>query len=304
MTTTKTQHADIDWDSVEGTNQEFQDVYPRIQWHHGKKQFARVGGLVHTGGLFVPADQFPNFEAEGWQPDSFTTSKNEEIKGFYSTSGHLAIIRVKTWWGESDDHKKYSTTHMLCAIRGIDALFSLQVSGVSKGMPMNQAFTQHRNQIVAVANRSRPQNAPAIEPFGLWFVVKPDEHESIASAKDASKASEVTRPILDAPEQVDVDYVRSLYVGKDNYLRFAGYYKETEAWQNQIPKQATEDHAPEFAGPTRVTDATLSQILQLITMKGLEERDLVLSHTQGETDRAEQLTEKEAKDLIETLKSI
>lgn len=311
MTVQKQQTAnDFDFSIADGTNQDYMDVYPRLQWHHGKKQFAKLGGVVHTGGMFIPADQFPNFNAEGWVEDSFTSSKNEEIKGYSTTKAYLAIIRVKTWWSESDDGKKSSQTHMLCCVKDIDGVFSLQVGGVSKGMPMNRAFADHRNQIVAMVNRTKPVGTAGFEPFALWFVVEPGPHDAQVSAKNASASSEVTRPQLYTPENIDLDYARTLWVGPDNYKLFCQIYKDTEAWQLQFPKSQIHDDpdAPAFTGNVNgITQSQIDMIAGIIEVKGLditEIREMCMIATDGATDQIPNLTRDEAATLIETVKTI
>jgi hypothetical protein len=313
---TKTQTAqieDFDYSIAEGTNQEYVDVYPRIQWHHGKKQLAKVGGVVATGGLFIGKDQFPNLEAEGWQPDSFTSQSGEEVQGFSTNRGHLAVIRYKTWWTEYDDGSKSSQTHFLCVVKGVPGLFSLQVSGVSKGQPMIQAFNDHRNQVVAMVNRNKPQGANNFEPFALWFVVEPSETEMQRSAKKADSQSEVTKPRLYVPETLDLDYARTLWVGREHYKLFAEMYRETKAWQTQFPRSRVNDtpdpDAPAFSGPDNANGITAGQadmIAGLLQVKNVDKPELeefCLRATSGATSNYQLLTQDEAREVIELLKA-
>ncbi len=296
MTTATKQNTnnDIDWGSIDGSNQDFTDVYPRIQWMHGKRQMKQLGGMAFTGGLFIPADQFPNFQAEGWAEASFIASSNEEIPGYYSPKAHLAIIRVKKFWDDKGSH-----VHAICAVKGIDGIFSLQVGGISKALAFERLFTAHRTQIVALANRSKPDGAKGLEPFALWCVINPDEHSTQANKNDSSKSSEVTRPILFTPDEVNIEYVRSLWVGTENYKTFAGYYKETEAWQNQIPVAVT----PETNGVNTLADEKLKRIIDLAGVKNYDLRELALTVTNGSTTKIDLIYDKEADDALELLKS-
>lgn len=302
---------DFDFSIAEGTNQDYLDVYPRIQFQHGSRQLSKLGNVVaHTGGLFVPADQFPNFSAEGWVEDSFITSKNEEIKGYSSVKAYLAILRVKTWWPEGEGSK----THMLCCIRGVDGLFSLQVGGISKGQPMLSAFTAHRNQIVAMVNRTKPPGTRGFEPYAMWFVVEPGPHETQASKGDSSKASEVTKPRLYTPENVDLAYARTLWVGKENYQLFCQLYKDTEPWQKQFPKSQSQsdDHSsdtPGFSGPsdsTRMSQGQLDMIEEMMRIKNIDESELqqmCLTATNGGSSGYRTLSREAADYVIDTMKS-
>lgn len=297
------QYDDFDFSIAEGTNQDYIDVYPRIQWQHGSRQLAKLGDVVaHTGGLFVPADQFPNFSAEGWKEDSFITSKNEEIKGHSTTKAFLSVLRVKTWWPEGEGSK----THMLCCIKGVDGLFSLQVGGISKGQPMLNAFTAHRSQIVNMVNRTKPAGMMGFEPYALYFVVEPGPPETQSSKADATKGSEVTKPRLYVPETIDLAYARTLWVGGDEYKKLCQLYKDTEAWQTQFPKPQThEDDTPEFSGHQHgaITQPQIEHIVDICEAKGLDVKELVRSATNGMSENIENLTKLEASEIIETAKA-
>lgn len=303
---------DFDFSIADGTNQEYTDVYPRIQWHHGQKQMEKVRGVVYTGGLFIPQDQFPNFAADGWQEDSFIASSGEEIKGYASQKASLAVIRVKSWWPPKDETGKSSgsQTHFLCCIKGVEGLFSLQVSGVSKGMPMLQAFTGHRNQIVAMVNRTKPAGANGFEPYAMWFVVEPGPHDKQVSKTNADKSSEVTRPQLYVPADINLEYARTLWVGADNYKLFSQIYKDTTAWQTQFPKgqAATDEHAgdtPTHSGVEQgpITQAQIEHIAGICEAKGLDMKELVMTATNGATDQIINLTREEGNEIIDTAKA-
>lgn len=287
----------IDWDSVEGANQDFQDVYPRLQWMHGKRAFKDLGkdNMLFTGGLFLPENQFAGFEADGWTRAKFTPSgvNSSEISGWYSKKAYLSIIRLKRWWDDDGSH-----THALCAIKGIDGIFCIQVGGISKGQAFETAFADHRKQIVAAANRTKPQGKPGIEPLALWFVLSPAEH-SMQKAKTKDAESEVTVPRLFVPEKLDIDYVRSLWVGTENYRLFCDYYKETEAWQNQFPKKA------ENAGSDTdtINDAKLKEILDLCMIKDFPPEQLALTASENQTDKLEMLNYAEARKALEILRA-
>lgn len=306
-TTTTTEN--FDFSIADGTNQEYVDVYPRIQWQHGSRQLSKLGDVVaHTGGLFLPADQFPNFNADGWQEDSFISSQNEEIKGWSTKLGHLAIIRVKSWWHEGEG----SRTHMLCCVRGVDGIFSLQVSGISKGKPMNDAFNAHRSQIVAMVNRSKPQGSNGFEPYALYSAIEPGQHETQSSKSNSSKSSEVTKPRLYLPENIDLAYARTLFVGKESYAAFTQIYQDTAAWQLQIPQAANtiaDDNAPAFTGGVPngdgMTQGQSQMIAGLLEVKNVDEQELTemcLTVSDGATNSFTILNRTEAAAVIDLLK--
>lgn len=290
---------EIDWSVVEGNNQDFQDVYPRLQWMHGRKAFKQLGenNMNYTGGLFLPADQFPNFSADGWMETSFTTSgtNGKEIKGWYSKRAFLSTLRIKRWWDDDGSH-----VHALVNLRGVDGLFCVQVGGVSKGVGFENAFRAHRQQIVSLANRSKPAGRPGLEPFALWFVLAPGDHSMQQSAKNG-ESSEVTLPTLYVPESLDLDYVRRLWVGSELYREFCGLYKETENWQNQIPK----NKKPAAADPSdtdTIDDKMLKQLLDLCLKKDVPEDNLALTVSNNATNKLEMLNFAEAREALQILR--
>ena len=286
----------IDWDSVEGGNQDFQDVYPRLQWMHGKRNFKQLGekNMNFTGGLFLPENQYAGFSADGWSEASFTPSgvNSSEVKGWYSPKANLSVIRIKRWWDDDGSH-----THALLSIKGVDGLFCIQVGGISKGQAFETAFADHRKQIVAAANRTKPEGRPGIEPYALWFVLATSPH-SMQKAKTKDAESEVTLPRLFVPATIDTNYVRSLWVGTDNYKQFSALYKETENWQNQIPKKQNNVNNADT-----INDAKLKELVDLCLTKDYSEADLAMTASEGKTNKLEMLNYREAREAMEILKS-
>ena len=223
--------SDIPWDDVDGSNQHYEEVYPRLQWNHGQSAFEDMGGFQFTGGIFLPEAQMSDFAAPGWKPASFKPRQGDRVKGWYSDRAHLAIIRLKKWWDEQG-----SVVQALCAIKGREELYSLNVTGLSKAKALEDAFQEHRLQIVGAANRTRPAGKNPLEPFALWFVLKPGRHSFQQSRVKSDEKSEVTLPTLDLPTKVDRDYALSLWVGTENYKNFCQCFRDTENWQHSFPK--------------------------------------------------------------------
>ena len=177
---------------------------------------------------------------------------------------------------------------------------------------MNQAFTEHRNQIVAMVNRTKPAGSQGFEPYAMWFAIEPGPHESLASKGDASKASEVTKPRLYRPETVDLAYARTLWVGADNYKAFCQLYKDTEPWQTQFPKSAADADAhtsdtPAFTGdPDAMTEGQASLIVGCLEAKSIDKdefQQMILTVTAGATSNYGTLKRDEAAELIEIMKA-
>lgn len=309
--TTKAQTAlgaDIQWDVIEGTNSEFAAQYPRMQWVHGSKQAA---GFMKTGGLFISQDQYPNFTGEGFTATTLITRDGTEIEGFAASKTDLAIIRIKHQWVKDETYgRNVPLAHALCVVKGCPDLICISLRGASKALDFQKAFNAHMAQNVSFANRTRPQNAPALEPFALWFPVAAGEQVSINS-KDGKSSSAVTLPTLVTPDKLDREYVVTLWVGAENYKTFAGYYRETTAWQKQPiweQRNGEELHdTPTHSGSDdRITPQQIDVLGSLIEVKHLDDNDvkeMVLAATNGATNQLRNLTGDEAAVLIDTMRS-
>jgi hypothetical protein len=293
---------DIEWGAVEGGNTEFTVHYPRAQWIHGNKQ---ASGFMKTGGLFIAKEQYPNFEAEGFEPTVLITREGEEIEGFAARRAKLAVIRIKHQWVKDETYgRNIPLAHALVSIKGCDDLFCVSLRGATKALEFQNAFNRHIGQNVSLANRTRPQGVNPLEPFALWFAVEASEMLK-ADSKDGKSSSPVTPPILTLPEKHDLDYVRSLWVGAENYKRFAGFFKETTDWQKlPIWEQRGNTEPAEFTGDNNgdaATDQQLQHLINLCTAKGFTEAEIMQGITHGARTHFDQLTKDEARQVIDSI---
>lgn len=299
--------AEIEWDVVSGENTEFAAKYARMQWNHGSKQAA---GFTKTGGLFISKEEYPNFNGEGFADTSFVTRDGDEIAGYGATSTSLAVIRIKHQWVPLDG-KNVPFAHALCVVKGCEDLICISLKGPSKALDFQKTFNQHIGQNVALANRTRPQGTNPLEPFALWFPLNAGEL-STAKSKDGKSTSVITPFEMATPETLDREYVASLWVGRDNYQRFAGYYRETSAWQKvPIWEQRNGDgdaeihDTPSHTGD-RITQQQAEFVAGLMETKGVGMDDLkqmCLTVTDGQTSNIDTLTRAEAGEITELLKA-
>lgn len=300
-TAAKTAVAEIEWAVVEGENTEFAVQYPRMQWVHGE---AKASGFMKSGGLFISAEQYPHFEAEGFEGSTLITNDGTEIEGYAAASAKLAVIRVKHQWvKDPQDKRNIPLVHALIAVKGCEDLICLSLRGATKALEFQKAFNQHMSQNVSIANRTRPDGAKALEPFALWFPIRAAASVK-AKAKDSDQSSPVTPPELVTPATLDRDYVVTLWVGAENYKQFAGYFRETAAWQKtpiweQRNGDTVHDEATaEYSGTELATDEQLQHFVNICTAKGLSEKEIVLQATGGETDSFERLSREDARAMI------
>ncbi|MGE5807603.1 MAG: hypothetical protein ACM32I_00605, partial [Nitrospirota bacterium] len=92
-------------------------------------------------------------------------------------------------------------------------------------------------------NRTAPKGR-ALPRFAFWMSVSPGPHTKAGSP---GRDSFITPPTLDLPAEISRDYLRSLYIGRDNLIRFQEWYREAEPWIAAWERTGVEqtDTAPE-----------------------------------------------------------
>lgn len=289
---------DIEWSVVEGENTEFAVQYPRMQWSHGE---AKASGFMKSGGLFIAAEQYPNFNGEGFEATKLVTDDGTEIEGFAAVEAKLAVVRVKHQWVKDEKYgRNVPLVHALIAVKGCEDLICLSLRGATKALEFQKAFNQHMAQNVSVANRTRPQGTNALEPFALWFPIHAAMSRKV-QAKDSDKSSSVTPPELIAPTTIDRNYVVTLWVGAENYKQFAGFFKETAAWQKTLIWEQRNGDQAEFTGDERATEEQFQHFVNICTAKELNEMEIVGQATKGVTTDFMELSRVDARALIDGL---
>ena len=72
--------------------------YPYIQWVNGNPQLKALGGVPAMGGWFMPAEQAPNDEMQGWIKNVLTHSTGAETEGWFREVLTFAPIRSRRCW--------------------------------------------------------------------------------------------------------------------------------------------------------------------------------------------------------------
>lgn len=293
----------IEWDVVTGENTEFSVQYPRFQWVHGS---AQAQGFMKSGGLFISTENYPNFSAKGFKAETLITRDGTEIEGFGAVRSELAVIRIKKQWIKDEEYgKNVPLLHALVVVNGCDDVVNISLRGASKALAFQRAFDAHLTQNVAIANRTRPAGVAGLEPFALWFPICAGELQDVHS-KDGKSKSKVTPIELCAPATVDRDYVATLWVGRENYVRFGSVFQDTQKWQNSKIWEQThnDDDVPTHSGDNAITPQQSDVIGSLIEVKGLDEqsvKEMCLTVTNGATNNLRQLDRDEAAMLIDTM---
>lgn len=292
---------EIEWDSIEGTNSDFETVYPRLQWVHGDPRAGQ--GIMKSGGFFISGEQFPMFQGEGFTKQTLITQDGKEIEGFGAKEVKLAVVRIKTQWTQNESQKNVPLLQALVFVKGCEDVLCLSLKGASKALVFNKEFQKHIAQNIATANKTRPANAPTLEPFALWFPVKAGDLSTI-SAKDGNSSSKVTYPEILQPKEINREYVTGLWVGGNNYKTFCQLWKDTKLWQNErIFKQVAQETGEIHESLDGViNEAQIKQLSDLAIVKDVLEKEFVLTLTNGETDRFEALRKSEFKEALDRLK--
>jgi hypothetical protein len=260
-------------------------------WLHGKPQSTAAAGL------FFPIEQIPEMKSPDFMKGSFVSAEsNKEVFGFASKKAYLAIIRVVTTWGKSENGSPNSTTSILCRIRGESGLFEIGVDGASKGKPFCELINRHILQIMGVVNGSKPANANDFEQFACWCVVEIGEPVKITGRNGGS--SNVTMPQLSVPKEVTLEYCRELFVGNNIYLQCVQDYKATARWEADKLKKQTQETVENSA-----TGDQVRELFELANRTGDLEVDICETESDGAHKRFEDLTFIQASNAITTLKA-
>lgn len=91
-------------------------------------------------------------------------------------------------------------------------------------------------KVVSAANRQAPKGK-SLPRYAFWMTVAPGPH---AKAGSSGQESVVTLPALGLPADISQEYVRSLYVGRENLIRFQEWHQEAAAWVDAWEKSGVE----------------------------------------------------------------
>ena len=91
-------------------------------------------------------------------------------------------------------------------------------------------------KVVQVANRQSPKGK-VLPRYAFWMTIAPGPY---TKAGNPGQESVVTLPTLVLPNEITIEYLRSIYVGRDNLIRFQEQYYQAELWVNAWEKTGVE----------------------------------------------------------------
>lgn len=244
---------DFDWNDVDANAQDaIQFSAPTIFWKHGKKAMEEIGGINFTGGFFFTFEQAgEDAEIPKWVKSSFVNDDGKKIEGLAAQGARVTVVRSRRRWFKDDGNRKVfrpwnqyedgfrGQMQSIGFVNGYDAPVCFALKGLLL-TSFDEIIRYHNSKVVSLANQTAPsgQKLPA---YALWMVVQSGKH---SKAGQGNKQSEVTMPELWLPKQVNLDYARSLYVGREQLVRSQALYRELDDWAAQWNRVAVESDEP------------------------------------------------------------
>lgn len=242
----------IDQDTVESDGQQ----YPAISFHSGDPKMKKAGGIEYEGGWFIAEEGAPaDMTQFGWQKDSFVTSKDKEIKGYWASKIEVSVIcQRKRWiadgqpyaWNDYEKAKKTGKTprghhQYLVLLKGAEELGPFVIGlkghagmcfGGSRQYSSTGALSCFNRTVIAAANA---QTKPAKWPFrAFWLPTganKDAKGQPVFTEVGGDEKSTIVLPVpVDLPEksnEVDLD---QFYVGDNILLKVNQLFTEAQPW--------------------------------------------------------------------------
>lgn len=242
----------IDQDTVENEGQQ----YPAISFHSGDPKLKKAGGVSYEGGWFIAEEGAPaDMTAYGWTKDSFVTSKDVEVPGYWSPKIDVSVIcQRKRWiadgqpyaWNDYEKAKKTGKTprghhQYLVLLKGAEDLGPFVIGlkghagmcfGGSRQYSSNGALSCFNRTIIAAANQ---QTKPAKWPFrAFWLPTganKDAKGQPAFTEVGGTEKSTIVLPVpVGLPEKAnDVD-LDQFYVGDSVLLKVNQLFTEAQGW--------------------------------------------------------------------------
>lgn len=246
-------------------DQQFGSIYPVIQYVNGDLSKKKSGGLDHTGGFFISADQ--GIEAPpSFEPHVLVTREGTEIQGFAKRDIQISPIRhrrcwqaqpqgdqkglsMRFGWSEYDDASAYGkprgVAHLLVALAGVDEPMMIAFRGMNARRMLGQGrergvIPMYGAKIVGAATRmARKAGRKATYPMCAFHLsLGPSRNEAgeptFTKVGQGSDTSQIVYPAwLDEPKAIiDEALVRRLYVGNEKFAKYQSWHQDAEAWSH------------------------------------------------------------------------
>ena len=235
-------HSDFDYDVVDPKAAE-QPVpsYPAAQWLNGQQALKAVGGVQFSGGVVLPAKYLSGGAGlPGWTTERITFRSGKEEPALAAQKAALAPIRTRfRWFARLGAETAYYPRHayvmganmrghlqVLAAVKGASEPIVITFKGKAS-QTFEAAMKDFGTKVVQAANRQAPKGK-TLPRYAFWMTIAPGPH---AKAGSTGHESIVTPPVLELPSSgITEEYLRSLYVGRENLIRFQEWHQEAGPW--------------------------------------------------------------------------
>ena len=233
--------SDFDFDVADpGAAEKSVPSYPVAQWLNGQQALKALGGVHYRGGMILPKRNLPDgARFPGWTEQKITFRSGKEENALTAVKVVMAPVRTRfRWFAQQGTETVYYPrgayvmgAHMrghlqvLSAVKGADVPIIVTFKG--KASQIFEALLKDFSaRVVQAANRTAPKGK-ALPRCAFWMSVAPGPH---TKAGNPGQESAVTLPTLDLPLDMSFDFLRSLYVGRENLIRFQEWYHEAGPW--------------------------------------------------------------------------
>jgi hypothetical protein len=244
----------MSWQTVEVDPtqvESFGPQYPFAYWLNGKPQMKQTGGVLYTGGWFMPVDNLDTgllneegLPGPGWDHGEMVFESGNDQAGFFAKNIHIAMLVSRRRWIVNgvdggfawDDYKGAKASsgansprgHMqiLGLIKGAEQFGPVFLS--AKGMTTkgitNDVFGAFNQNIIAEAANLRSGNRPPF--FMFWMSIGPrmktKDTPDFTVVGSGARTSTITLPCLAGVDgKADADALNKRYVGGELYARLA-----------------------------------------------------------------------------------
>lgn len=256
---------EYDFDDVDPSAQEAEELrYPRAKWFNGSPKAKAIGGLVYTGGMFMRREplgesvEIPNWTIGGFDADGKT------IETLENAHPVIAPVRYRRRWVRLEGRDTVAEWYPINQPYRKDFKIEVEAVGFVKGYDspilfnlrghastaLLDAMRDHAAKIVSVANRKAP-TGKALPSYAFWLRLKSGAHEKVGKVQQ----SDATLPRLILPSEITDDYVRGLYIGKDNLHKFQSLFHSLDGWAKEWSGNEAQTgdayEVPDYAGAPR-----------------------------------------------------
>jgi hypothetical protein len=252
-------HSDFDYDVVDpNAAEQSVPVYPVAQWHNGQQALRAAGGVQFAGGVILPSKYLPDgFALPGWAGERITFRSGKEETALTAHKVVIAPIRTRfRWFARQGNETAYYPRNafvmganmrghlqVLTAVQGTDEPIVITFKGKAS-QAFEAVLKDFSARVVQPANRRAPKGKP-LPRYAFWMTIAAGTHSKAGST---GQESIVTLPTLGLSPDITPEYLRSLYVGRDNLIRFQEWYQQAGPWTDAWEKTGVEhaDTSPDF----------------------------------------------------------